>query len=124
MTPQHAIFRQVMITCSGIGDTYDYVPDAGTKYPFIFIGGTSNTGGHSSDLIGEVNQVINVYAERTQRSDLDTLITNLYNKISRINKAFDYSINVRQITHNLIPDNTDVKPLLHAIVDVRFQYSR
>lgn len=124
MTPQHAIFRQVMMVCSSIGDTYDYVPDAGTKYPFIFIGGTSNADGHSSDLIGEVNQVINVYAERTQRVVLDGIVTTLHDKLMRLNKASDYSINVRQVLINTIPDNTDVKPLLHAIVDVRFQYSR
>lgn len=125
MTPEFAIYRQLFIEClNHHSDTYDYLPKAGTKYPFIYIGNSSDDDGETkADVTGTVNQTIHIYAERTQRNTLEGIKNNLVKSIRDLNEAFDYSIILTNLQTRNLNDNTDVKPLIHAIIDVSFLYS-
>lgn len=124
MTPTHNIFRQIFATCSAIGDTYDYLPDAQAKYPFIYIGEQSNTDNSRSDLMGSITQTIHIYGLRTERKKIMELETKLHDSLIKMRNAFEYNVNMTGYSTQLINDNTDVQPLLHVVVDVSFMYTR
>lgn len=125
MTPEFAIYRQLFIEClkHHVG-TYDYLPKADTKYPFIYIGNSSDLDQSHSDLLGTVDQTIHIYAKRTQLADLDALKVKLHDGIRNIREAFDYNIGLTNYTQRNINDNTDVVPLIHTVIDVSFMYTK
>lgn len=124
MTPTHSIFRAIYGIADKIGDTYDYLPDAQAKYPFIYIGEQSNTDNSRSDLIGNINQTIHIYGLRTERKRIMKLETKLYDGLIKVREAYGYHVSMTDYTIRLLNDNTDVQPLLHVVVDVSFMYTR
>ena len=38
MTPNHELFRLIYQLAEAKAPTFDFLPEAGTKYPFIYIG--------------------------------------------------------------------------------------
>lgn len=125
MTPNHAIFRKVFSESLKVTDrTFDYLPDAETKYPFIFIGETSNTDETNLDLFGNAVQTIHLYATRTQRAELDELTAKLLNTLKSSRMAFEYAISYQSCNQQDASDNTDVQPLIHRVLDISFSYNK
>ena len=124
MTPTHSIFRAIYGIANKIGDTYDYLPNAQAKYPFIYIGEQSNTDNSRSDLIGNINQTIHIYGLRTERKRIMELETKLHDALIKMREAYGYHVSMTDYTTQLLNDNTDVQPLLHVVVDVNFMYTR
>ena len=125
MTPQHAIFRQLFAECKSISiDTYDYLPDFDSKYPFIYVGEAINTTVVNNDLMGQVAQTIHIYAERTQRKRLDQLITQLFNIVSNLREVYEYNVSIRGIQQQIISDNSTNKILLHGIIEISYFYTK
>lgn len=125
MTPNHAIFRKIFSESLKVTDrTFDYLPDAGTKYPFIFIGENSNTDENNLDLFGNATQTVHIYATRTQRAELDELTTKLINALKSSRTAFEYAISYQSCNQQDAPDNTDVQPLIHRVLDISFSYNK
>ena len=125
MTPEFAIYRQLFIEClKHHAKTYDYLPEADAKYPFIYIGNSNDLDQSRSDLLGTVDQTIHIYATSEQRADLDVLKVKLHDSIRNIRQAFDYNVNLINYTQRNINDNTDVLPLIHTVIDVSFMYTR
>ena len=95
MTPNHAIFRLVFAEGLKVTDrTFDYLPDTGTQYPFIYVGESSNANETNFDLFGNATQTIHIYATRRQRAELDnltSLLLNLYLVISRMHQITQMS---------------------------------
>ena len=125
MTPNHAIFRKIFSESLKVTDrTFDYLPDAGTKYPFIFIGENSNTDEINLDLFGNATQTVHIYATRTQRAVLDELTAKLINALKSSRMAFEYVISYQYCNQQDAPDNTDVQPLIHRVLDISFSYNK
>ena len=125
MTPNHAIFRKIFSESLKVTNrTFDYLPDAGTKYPFIFIGENSNTDETNLDLFGNAIQTVHIYATRTQRAELDELTTKLINALKSSRMAFEYAISYQSCNQQDAPDNTDVQPLIHRVLDISFSYNK
>ena len=125
MTPNHAIFRKIFSESLKVTDrTFDYLPDPGTKYPFIFIGENSNTDETNLDLFGNATQTVHIYATRTQRAELDELTAKLINALKSSRMAFEYAISYQSCTQQDAPDNTDVQPLIHRVLDISFSYNK
>ncbi|HEM3173031.1 TPA: hypothetical protein U0921_000810 [Streptococcus suis] len=125
MTPNHAIFRHVFAEGQKVTDrTFDYLPDAGTQYPFIYVGESSNTDETNFDLFGNATQTVHIYATRTQRSELDNLTSLLLNSLRTSRAAYDYAINFVSCNQKDAPDNTDVQPLIHRVLDISFSYNQ
>lgn len=123
MTSTHAIFRQSFVVCQSVtNNTFDYLPDAQTKYPFVYIGEQMDLPTENMDMFGECTQTIHIYALRTQRGEIDKLSSSILNGLRKQNIAFGYNVSFKNHNYQIIPDNTDVQPLLHAIIDVRFSY--
>lgn len=125
MTPSHAVFRTVFKNGLQTTErTFDYLPDAETQYPFIFVGENSNVDEPNADLIGEVTQTIHIYATRTQRSELDNLASRLLNLLKTSRSAYEYSIMYQSHNQQDISDNTDVVPLIHRVIDIKYFYNK
>lgn len=124
MTPRHEVFRAVYGVCAKVGDTYDYLPDAGTKYPFIYIAGSEDDPQRSTDALDRVSQTLHIYAERTQRTRLEQMIAEIRYGCKIAKGLHDYHLQNTGYTERIIPDNTDVKPLLHAVIEVNFLTTR
>lgn len=125
MTPNHAIFRLVFAEGLKVTDrTFDYLPDAGTQYPFIYVGESSNANETNFDLFGNVTQTIHIYATGRQRAELDNLTSLLLNALRGSCGAYDYAINFVSCNQQDAPDNTDVQPLIHRVLDISFFYNK
>ncbi|MEX2805037.1 hypothetical protein AB3329_07990 [Streptococcus sp. H31] len=124
MTPNNAIFRSLFLVLSGLASVFDYLPDAQTKYPFIFLGSSSNTLTPVLDFYGSARQTIHVYAKRTQRSQLDELVSKIHNEALKLRKGYGYHLDLTGYTENLIVDNSDVQPLLHCVIDLTYTFTK
>lgn len=125
MTPNHAVFRHVFAESLKVtGRTFDYLPDAGTQYPFIYIGESDGSDEVNFDLLGNVTQTVHIYATRTQRAELDNLTSLLLNSLRASRMAFEYAISYQSCNQQDTPDNTDVQPLIHRILDISFFYNK
>ena len=125
MTPNHAIFRLVFAEGLKVTDrTFDYLPDAGTQYPFIYVGESSNANETNFDLFGNATQTIHIYATRRQRAELDNLTSLLLNALRGACGAYDYAINFVSCNQQDAPGNTDVQPLIHRVLDISFFYNK
>lgn len=125
MTPNHAIFRHVFAESLKITDkTFDYLPDAETQYPFVYIGENANTDEINFDLFGNVSQTVHIYAVRTQRAELDEISSQLLNALRTTRTTLEYAINFQSCNQQDAPDNTDVQPLIHRVLDISFNYNK
>ena len=125
MTPNHAIFRLVFAEGLKVTDrTFDYLPDAGTQYPVIYVGESSNVNETNFDLFGNATQTIHIYATRRQRAELDNLTSLLLNALRGSCGAYDYAINFVSCNQQDAPDNTDIQPLIHRVLDISFFYNK
>lgn len=125
MTPNHAIFRHVFAESLKITDkTFDYLPDAETQYPFVYIGENANTDEINFDLFGNASQTVHIYAVRTQRAELDEISSQLLNALRTTRTTLEYAINFQSCNQQDAPDNTDVQPLIHRVLDISFNYNK
>ena len=123
-TPQKAIFDTCFVMAMGIAPTYDFLPDAEAQYPFIHIGSASNIDIENNDLIGEVSQTINIWGTREHRSDIDSMLVKLHDKLRQARIAFDYSINLIGFRSMVIDDMSTGSPLLHLVIETTYNYTR
>lgn len=123
MTANLELFRNVYAICKKAGSTYDYLPEQGTKYPFIYLNNTLNTNTINNDFFGDITITIHVYSLRTERPLLDIIIDDLERNLKSIDSEH-YFFNFNNITTQSIADNTDVEPLIHVTLDVAFTYNR
>ena len=98
--------------------------DAGTQYPFIYVGENSNTDETNVDLFGNATHTVHIYATRTQRAELDNLTSVLLNALKGSRGAYGYAINFVSCNQQDAPDNTDVQPLIHRVLDISFTYNK
>ncbi|WP_438467806.1 hypothetical protein [Streptococcus pluranimalium] len=124
MTPNHALFRRLFGLSAVRLDTYDYVPDAHTKYPFAYIGEQGTTEASNKDLFGTVRQTVHIYGLRTDRTNIDDISAYIQSEARRIKDGYDYHLSYETVTKQLIPDNTDVQPLLHVVLDFSFTFTK
>ncbi|MGV3161966.1 hypothetical protein ACEF17_07300 [Streptococcus hyovaginalis] len=124
MTPNHALFRRLFGLSAVRLDTYDYVPDAQAKYPFVYIGEQGATEASNNDLFGTVRQTVHIYGLRTDRANIDDISAYIQSEARRIKDGYDYHLSYETVTKQLIPDNTDVQPLLHVVLDFSFTFTK
>lgn len=124
MTPSNAIFRSVYAMATTHGDTYDYLPEANAKYPFIFIGEAFNTDNSNSDLFGTIAQTIHVYGTRTHRNKLDGVAMGLHDNAVRMRQAINYNVRLTNYSDRVLMDTTTGTPLLHYVLELEFNYTK
>ena len=124
MTPNHELFRLIYQMAGAKAQTFDFLPEAGTQYPFIYIGENNALESQNNALWGIVGQTVHIYAERTQRGILDDISAYLETNVKNISGKWEYHLQHTNTNKQILPDNTDVQPLLHVVLDFSFTYTK
>ena len=124
MTPNHDLFRKIFAISDARVDTYDYLPGADTKYPFVYIGENNGSDTPNNDLIGTARQTVHIYGIRADRAKIDNISAYLENVLKHLKDGYEYNFNHRTTEKQVIADNTDVQPLLHIVLDFTFNYTK
>ena len=124
MTPNHDLFRKIFAISDARVDTYDYLPGADTKYPFVYIGENNGLDTPNNDLIGTARQTVHIYGIRAHRAKIDNISAYLENVLKHLKEGHEYNFNHRTTEKQVIADNTDVQPLLHIVLDFTFNYTK
>lgn len=124
MTPNHELFRLIYQMAEKREKTFDFLPEAGTQYPFIYIGENSAQEAQNRDLFGTVSQTVHIYAKTSQRAALDDISAYLETIVKRISGKWEYHLQHTTTNKQVIPDNTDVQPLLHVVLDFTFNFTK
>ena len=65
MTSNHELFGLIYQLAEAKAPTFDFLPEAGTKCPFIYIGENMTAQeAQNNDLWGTVGQTVHIYATR------------------------------------------------------------
>lgn len=124
MTPNHDLFRKIFAISDARVDTYDYLPGADTKYPFVYVGENNGSDTPNNDLIGTARQTVHIYGIRADRAKIDNVSAYLENVLKHLKDGYEYNFNHRTTEKQVIADNTDVQPLLHIVLDFTFNYTK
>lgn len=124
MTPSHELFRLIYQMAEKREKTFDFLPEAGTQYPFIYIGENSAQEAQNRDLFGTVSQTVHIYAKTSQRATLDDISAYLETMVKSISGKWEYHLQHTTTNKQIIPDNTDVQPLLHVVLDFTFNFTK
>lgn len=124
MTPSHALFRCLFAVGQSKVATYDYLPEAGVSYPFLYVGESTATEGVNKELLGTIRQTVHLYGLREQRTLLDDLSDYLENQARFIQDGYDYHLIYGNCSKQTIQDYTDVQPLIHIVLDFSFTYTK
>ena len=60
MTPNHALFRRLFAISNIRVATCDFLPDAKSAYPFVYIGENNGTESPNKDLLGRIRQTVHL----------------------------------------------------------------
>lgn len=102
--------------------TVDYLPPKGFSYPFVFIGETFNQESQTkSGIYHDIQQRIHVYHTIKNRRDLTNMVETLKKECHSLKRTDTFFINCKRAQSQIIPDNTDTEPLLHAIIELEFR---
>lgn len=103
MTPNHALFRRIFAIGKVRVDTYDFLPDAKSAYPFVYIGENNGTESPNKDLLGRLRQTVHLYGLREDRANLDDISAYLESEVKRAHDGYDYHLHhastSKQIDH-------------------------
>lgn len=124
MTPNHDLFRKIFAISDARVDTYDYLPNADAKYPFVYVGENNGSDTPNNDLIGTARQTVHIYGIRANRAKIDNISAYLENVLKYLKDGYEYNFNHRNTEKQVIADNTDVQPLLHIVLDFTFNYTK
>ena len=124
MTPNHDLFRKIFAISAARVDTYDYLPEADAKYPFVYVGENNGSDTPNNDLIGTARQTVHIYGIRADRAKIDNISAYLESVLKHLKEGYEYNFNHRNTEKQVIADNTDVQPLLHIVLDFTFNYTK
>ncbi|WP_206393988.1 hypothetical protein, partial [Cytobacillus horneckiae] len=74
-----------------------------------------------SGLYYTIQQRIHVYHTIKNRRDLTNMVETLKRECRFLKGTDKYFINCKKAQSQIIPDNTDTEPLLHAIIELEFR---
>lgn len=125
-SPQQQAYTAIMGIAKeviGAENVYDYLPTAGTRYPFIFIAEQfSNDVLNKSLATVEITQVIHLYSNNIdQRGTATEILNNLIIKIREMRKTKSFYVDILDIRTAMNYDNTTNTPLIHGTLDVKLR---
>jgi len=122
-SPQQAIFSALYKEISEIYPCYkDNLPPEGTKYPFVYLGGTTLTPSFSTKYhpLGTVSCNVDVWHDNPQKRGTVSEMLYQIEKICYELDAVGYKVSVREIVENIRNDDSSATPLLRGSVAVTF----
>lgn len=125
--PQQELFTRLKLDLESLGyAVYDgFLPSENTPYPFIYIGDSQQIDdANKSAVFGSVHQTIHIWHNNPkQRGTVSTMLLAVKIICRKISHTTNFAWTVRNITQNILPDNTTKSPLLHGVLNVEFYFS-
>lgn len=127
MDPQQEIFTQLRTALAraveGVSVYDGKLPPAGTKYPFIYLGELSQEDvWYKASIGGTIRLSVHVWhndpGQRGTVSQLMRQVKQTAIGLHGTDHYFDYS----GASETVQPDTSTGKPLLHGVVDLKYQY--
>lgn len=125
MTPNYAIYRRSYLSCQEVARTFDYLPDADEKYPFIYIEKVP-TGGEdeTKDLTGVATQTIKMFAARSQLTEVDNKVARLRNLLLGQDEAFEYNLTRSSVEITPMDANVQTQAITQYIINYEVRYTK
>lgn len=124
MTPNFSIFRKLYQLCDSFAPTFDYVPDADEKYPFIWLDGQTDVARINNDVLGMVSQQIRLYGLRKDRKQLDEWTARLRDEAISMREAFGYRVSLNEFNVRVLSEYSNSTLILFYHIDVTFNYNK
>lgn len=125
--PQQELFSKLKKDLESKGfAVYDgFLPPEGTPYPFVYLGDSQQTDdANKSAVFGNVFQTIHVWHNNPrQRGTVSQILLEIKLSCRLIEHTKNFAWDVRDISQQIIPDNTTATPLLHGVLDVEWKFS-
>lgn len=125
--PQQELFTKLKVTIESKGySVYDgHLPPKGTPYPFIYLGDFRQSDTQNkTGVCGVVYPTIHVWHNNPeQRGTLSKILFEIKDVIRHLEYTDSYAWMVKNVTQNIIPDNTTKQPLMHGILQGDFYFS-
>lgn len=128
MSPQQEIFtavRGICVNLFGASNVFDYLPEDGTPYPFVFIGEQySNDRPNKSAVFGTVTQTVHVYHnDYKKRGTTTSMMDAIKKEVRKLKATPHFYVKVHNIDDQVLPDNTTATPLLHGVIEIEMQFN-
>ena len=125
--PQQEIFSKLKkdLEAKGFAVYEGFLPPEGTPYPFVYLGDSQQTDdANKSAVFGNVFQTIHVWHNNPrQRGTVSQMLLEIKLTCRLIEHTNNFAWGVRNISQQIIPDNTTNTPLLHGVLDVEWKFS-
>ena len=126
-SPRQEIFtmcRQAAVRVVGDSSVFDYLPGKEAKYPFVFIGEQYGSDTHYKNVVtGSCSQTIHVYHnDPGRRGSTQRIMDDLLREIRKVKHTRTFYVELTDVQVQMLPDNTTSTPLLHGILDLRFNF--
>lgn len=125
--PQQELFTRLNLDLKALGyDVYDgFLPPENTPYPFVYLGNSQQTDEENkSAVFGKVHQKIHVWHNNPkQRGTVSAMLLDVKTVLRKIGHTANFAWTVRNITQNILADNTTKTPLLHGVIEADIFFS-
>lgn len=124
MTPNYECFLALGSICNRLMDTYDYLPDAHTKYPFCFVEYGRIDEQTNNDAFGEYTVYVHFFGKRTDRKVIDIAMSQLHDDLRKPLSTKHYAMSVKTWRNFELPESNDAPGILHFIADITLNYNK
>ena len=124
--PQQELFTALKLSLEAKGyDVYDDgLPSKDAPYPFIHLGNSQQIDdANKSAVFGYVHQTINAWHTSKNRGTLSEMLLTIKAVCRKLQRTANFSWTVRNISQDILPDNTTNTPLLHGVLNIEFYFS-
>ena len=126
MDPQQVLFSLLKTSLENAGyDVYeDGLPPKNTPYPFIYLGNTQQIDDIlKHGITGYIYQTVHVWSNKPrERGTFSNILFDVKNVASNIGESKGFSFMLENVDQTILPDNTTDVPLLHGVLDLKFDY--
>ena len=127
LDPQQELFIRIKKDLEALGySVYDGVmPPADTPYPFVYLGFFQQTDdANKTAVFGNVFATIHVWHNNhKQRGTVSEMLLKIKAACRSIDHTKNFAWSVRNVSQQIITDETTAVPLLHGFVDVEYKFS-
>lgn len=124
-SPQQAIYDALYKVSLALGyATYDYLPAASAKLPFVFVGEQFDNDRHTKTAIyGDVVTRLHIYHNYKKRGELTAMTDNLKREIRKLTKAEGFKLTVKRVGGQTLLDTSTSDTLYRGIVEVEITFN-
>lgn len=127
MDPQQELFIKLKTAIEALGySVYDgFLPPDGTPYPFVYLGDCNLIdSANKSAVFGTVTQTIHVWhSDPHKRGTVSGMLLAIKKVCRAVNHTTNFAWCVRGVNQQIFPDTTTKTPLLHAVLEVEWNFS-